>query len=145
MQGQRVAMAGRPGSISEADIRRLVESFYAEVRRDAELAPIFEAAIGPDWGPHLDLLCDFWSGVVRMSGRYKGKPLQVHRALPDLAPAHFRRWLALFRETAARTQDPAAAALFVQRAERIAATLQQGVFGPRANVPDEEETRPCNG
>ena len=31
--------------------------------------------------------------------------------------------------TAAETQSPAAAALFVQRAERIAATLRQGIFG----------------
>ena len=129
MQGKRTAVIEPQGAVSEADIRRQVESFYAEVRRDPELAPLFEAAIGPDWGPHLDLMCDFWSGVMRMSGRYKGKPLQAHRALPGLTPAHFQRWLGLFRATAARTQHPADAAIFVQRAERIAATLQQGVFG----------------
>ena len=115
--------------VSEADIRRMVEAFYAKVRRDPLLAPVFESAIGPDWGPHLQVMTDFWSGVLRMTGRYKGKPLQVHRALPDLRPAHFDRWLALFRLTAAETQAPAAAALFVQRAERIAATLRQGIFG----------------
>ncbi len=115
--------------VTEADIRRMVEAFYAKVRRDPVLAPVFEAAIGPDWEGHLQVMVDFWSSVLRMTGRYKGKPLQVHRALPDLKPAHFDRWLGHFRVTAAETQTPAAAALFVQRAERIAATLQQGIFG----------------
>ncbi|MDJ0943816.1 MAG: group III truncated hemoglobin [Kiloniellales bacterium] len=120
--------AGQDGIVSEADIRRQVETFYARVRRDPELAPVFEAAIGPDWGAHLDVMTDFWSGVLRMTGRYKGKPLQVHRALPDLKPAHFERWLDLFRATAVETQGPVAAAVFVWRAERIAATLRRGVL-----------------
>ena len=145
MKDRRTAAIEARSGVSEADIRRQVESFYAEVRRDPELAPLFEAAIGPDWSPHLDLMCDFWSGVMRMSGRYKGKPLQAHRALPGLTPAHFQRWLGLFRATAARTQSPTAAALFVQRAERIAATLQQGVFGRSPAAAVQQEARRCNG
>ena len=131
--------------VTEADIRRMVETFYDKVRRDPVLAPVFEAAIGPDWGPHLRLMSDFWSGVLRMTGRYKGKPLQVHRALPDLRPAHFDRWLALFRLTAAETQAPVAAALFVQRAERIAATLRQGIFGHGPRLPGVVGTREATG
>ena len=131
--------------VTEADIRRMVETFYHKVRRDPVLAPVFKAAIGPDWGPHLRLMSDFWSGVLRMTGRYKGKPLQVHRALPDLRPAHFDRWLALFRLTATETLAPAAAALFVQRAERIAATLRQGIFGRGPGLPGAAATREATG
>ncbi len=131
--------------VTEADIRRMVETFYDKVRRDPVLAPVFEAAIGPDWGLHLRHMSDFWSGVLRMTGRYKGKPLQVHRALPDLRPAHFDRWLALFRLTATETLAPAAAALFVQRAERIAATLRQGIFGRGPGLPGTVATREATG
>ena len=36
--------------ISEDGIRRLVDEFYARVRADTELAPIFYRAIPGDWG-----------------------------------------------------------------------------------------------
>ncbi len=39
--------------ISEDGIRRLVDEFYARVRADTELAPIFNRAIPGDWGLHL--------------------------------------------------------------------------------------------
>jgi hemoglobin len=35
--------------ISEDGIRRLVDEFYARVRADTELAPIFNRAIPGDW------------------------------------------------------------------------------------------------
>ena len=38
--------------ITEAMIERLVRGFYARVRTDAVLAPIFDARIR-DWEPHL--------------------------------------------------------------------------------------------
>ena len=36
--------------MSEDGIRRLVDEFYARVRVDTELAPIFKRAIPGDWG-----------------------------------------------------------------------------------------------
>ena len=39
-------------NISEAMIRKLVEAFYAKVRTDAVLGPVFEAKIH-DWNEHL--------------------------------------------------------------------------------------------
>ena len=52
-------IAERTG-ITEAMIERLVRGFYAKVRTDALLAPIFEARIR-DWEPHLAQMCAFWS------------------------------------------------------------------------------------
>ena len=41
-------------------IERLVRGFYAKVRTDAVLGPIFEARIR-DWEPHLEQMFAFWS------------------------------------------------------------------------------------
>jgi hemoglobin len=113
--------------ISEAMIERLVRGFYAKVRSDAVLAPVFEPRIA-DWEPHLKRMCAFWSSVALMSGRYHGTPMAKHMPLPVDA-AHFDRWLALFEETANEICPPAAAVHFVELARRIAASLELGVAG----------------
>ena len=126
--------------ITEAMIARLVHAFYANIRNDSVLGPIFEHAIGEDWNPHLAKMCDFWSSVVLMSGRYKGTPRAVHAALEDLQgemrSAHFARWLDLFRETAGVLCSPGAAALFINRAEMIAQSLQLGIAVARGEIPN---------
>ena len=60
--------------ITEAMIKRLVRGFYAKVRADAVLAPVFDARIR-DWEPHLAQMCAFWSSVALMTGRYHGTPI----------------------------------------------------------------------
>ena len=113
--------------ITEAMIERLVRGFYARVRSDAVLAPIFEARIS-DWEPHLAQMCAFWSSVALMSGRYHGTPMVKHMPLPVDA-GHFDRWLELFEATANDICPPLAAAHFVERAQRIAASLELGIAG----------------
>jgi truncated hemoglobin YjbI len=85
-------------AIDEAMIERLVRGFYARIRDDAVLGPIFAAKID-DWEPHLQKMCAFWSSVALMSGRYHGQPMAKHLPLP-IDARHFDRWLALFNETA---------------------------------------------
>lgn len=115
--------------ISEATIVRLVDAFYARVRRDPVLAPVFERAIAEQgWPAHLRKMYDFWSSVMLTSGRYKGNPLAVHAALSGIEPAMFERWLALFGETAGEVFEPALAAAFRLKARRIAESLQLGLF-----------------
>src|SRR3954451_19051752 len=113
--------------IDDAMIERLVHGFYAKVRADAVLGPIFEARIR-DWAPHLAQMCAFWSSVALMSGRYHGSPMVKHLPLPVDA-GHFDRWLALFEATAREICPPAAEAHFVERARRIAASLELGIAG----------------
>ncbi len=113
--------------ITEPLIERLVRGFYAKVRADAVLAPIFDARIG-DWEPHLERMCAFWSSVALMSGRYHGTPMVKHMPLPVDAD-HFDRWLALFEETAREVCPPPAATHFVELARRIAASLELGIAG----------------
>jgi hemoglobin len=113
--------------ITEAMIERLVRGFYAKIRQDAVLAPIFEARI-QDWEPHLEQMFAFWSSVALMSGRYHGSPMAKHMPLPVDA-GHFDRWLALFEETAREICPPEAAAHFVERARQIAGSLELGLAG----------------
>jgi hemoglobin len=113
--------------ITEAMIERLVRSFYDKVRADPVLAPIFEARIG-DWEPHLAQMCAFWSSVALMTGRYHGTPMAKHLSLPVDA-GHFDRWLELFEQTAREICPPEAEAHFVERARRIASSLELGIAG----------------
>lgn len=125
-----------PSVTDEAEIERLVRAFYARVRADTELGPIFERVIGEDWEPHLARMCDFWSSVMLMSGRYKGQPMLAHMRLKAVRREHFDCWLALFRETAAEVCAPPVAEAFMERAARIAESLRMGMFfNPAAHDP----------
>ena len=114
--------------ITEDLIHELVHAFYSRVRADEQLGPIFNHAIGDNWDPHLEKMCTFWSSVMRMTGRYKGKPMIAHVRQKTIRPAHFSHWLDLFAETAQDVCGAEVGALFVERAERIAESLQLGMF-----------------
>ena len=120
------AIVQRTG-IDEAMIDRLVHAFYERVRGDPLLGPIFNERI-EDWGPHLKRMCAFWSSVALMSGRYRGQPMEKHLPLP-IEARHFDRWLELFEETAHRICPASAADHFVERARRIAESLELGDAG----------------
>lgn len=119
--------------LDEDILRDLVHSFYAKVRRDTVLGPIFAARIS-DWDPHLERMVAFWSSVALMTGRYHGRPVPAHTPLP-IHGAHFERWLGLFRETAREVCSPAGAAHVIERAERIARSLHIAVTEAQA-APD---------
>lgn len=126
---------GAEAGVTEDMIRSLVHAFYARVRMDPELGPIFEHALAGAWDEHLAKLCDFWSSVTLGTGRFQGRPMQVHAALGGIGSAHFERWLELFAETACETCPPAAATLFVARARMIAESLQLGLAFGRGELP----------
>ena len=125
------------GRIDEAGLERLVHAFYARVREDTELGPIFNSAIA-DWPEHLDKLTAFWSSVMLTSGRYKGRPVPAHLKHRDrITPELFQRWLGLWREVTAESLPPAAAAALQEKAARIAESLQAGLwFRPRRRPPE---------
>jgi hemoglobin len=115
-------------SVTEEMIAELVHGFYAKIRKDEILGPIFQRVIGEDWGPHLAKMCDFWSSVMLMSGRYHGAPMVAHMRQKAIRPEHFQRWLAMFAETAHEIVPPELAPLFVSRAQNIARSLQMGMY-----------------
>ena len=113
--------------IDEAMIDRLVRSFYVRVRDDALIGPVFDARI-VDWEPHLQRMGAFWSSVALMTGRYHGQPMQKHLPLP-VDGRHFDRWLTLFEVTAREVCPSKAADHFIERARRIAESLELGISG----------------
>jgi hemoglobin len=118
--------------IDEIMIDRLVREFYARARPDPLLGPVFEAAV-EDWEAHFARMCDFWSSVALMSGRYHGTPMVKHAPLP-IDTAHFNRWLELFAATAREVCPPVAAAHFIDRARRIADSLELGIAAQRGEI-----------
>ena len=135
VQSARLQLSpGHPVGVTKEMISTLVHAFYDRIRTDPVLGPVFGRAIA-DWDPHLAKMCDFWSSVMLMSGRYHGTPMQVHAALAEIQLEHFPRWLALFGETAREVCPPEAAALFVDRAGRIAESLRTGIAIARGAPP----------
>jgi hemoglobin len=118
--------------IDTAMIERLVRGFYGRARHDPLLGPVFESQVR-DWEAHLAKMCDFWSSVALMSGRYHGQPMVAHLPLPVDTP-HFDRWLELFGETAQEVCPPAAAAHFIARAHRIADSLELGIAMQKGEI-----------
>jgi hemoglobin len=131
---RRRAAPGADVGVDEAMIRALVSAFYARVRQDPELGPIFEREVA-DWDAHLAKLCDFWSSVLLMTGRFDGRPMAAHARAGDIGPAHFARWLALFEVTARAVWPAQAADLAVAKARQIGDSLQLGIAASRGELP----------
>ena len=123
--------------ITEESIGLLIDRFYTAIRLDPVLANVFNAAIADEkWPEHLRKMRSFWSSVMLGSGRYSGNPVSVHRGVAGLERPMFAHWLALFETTAAELFAPAQAALFVDKAHRIAGSLQIAVFHRLGAPPD---------
>jgi hemoglobin len=130
--GRSIPIVSPAEGVSDDLIRQLVETFYDRVIRDPELGPIFHKALSGRWSQHLALMVDFWSSIALRTGRYQGKPQAAHFGLP-LTPELFARWLSLFDKTAQDICEPDVADFFVDRARRIAESLQIGLgIGPKA-------------
>lgn len=80
------------------DVKLLVNTFYGKVRRDDQLADIFNNAIQNRWPEHLEKMYCFWQTVLLGDHTYYGSPFAPHAKLP-IQPKHFERWLSLFNTT----------------------------------------------
>src|SRR3546814_17804727 len=108
--------------IDEQELERLVALFYARVRADEELGPIFNDAID-DWPEHLAKIVVFCSSVVLTSGRYKGNPMAAHLKHRDrITPALFHLWLGLWNMTKSVVMPP--------KADRKSVVKGESVDGP---------------
>jgi hemoglobin len=103
-------------SLNEPGIAALVHRFYARVRSDTLLGPVFNQAIGENWPEHLATVTDFWTSILLASGRYKGNPMMAHLAIPQMDQEHYSRWIELWQETTAETFAPEISAALVAKA-----------------------------
>lgn len=115
--------------IDERFVSELVDTFYHRVRQHKTLGPIFAAEI-EDWDEHLPKMKDFWSSVAMSTGRYAGKPVPVHQKLSGVSKDDFALWLGLFEQTLTDiAPSPEVVPYFMDRAHRIARSLQLAMFG----------------
>lgn len=142
-EGPRLHPTGRliPPGLDDAMVTAVVERFYGRARQDEVIGPVFNRVIpDADWPAHLKTIADFWSSMLLGSGRYYGRPMPKHIAIPELSDMHFVRWLALFRETVEELCPPDVAALFVERAERIGYNFRLRIAQYRGE--DLQQVRP---
>jgi hemoglobin len=87
------------------DIESLVHMFYAKIRQDGLLGPIFNGHISEEaWPVHLKKLADFWETNLLGVHKFKGSPSQKHTMVDKnlqytVEQKHFDRWLHLWFET----------------------------------------------
>lgn len=79
------------------DIKLLVDSFYAKVRQDELIGPIFDEHIQDRWPEHLEKMYTFWETVLLGNHTYYGSPFPPHAKLP-VEKEHFERWLSIFMQ-----------------------------------------------
>ncbi|MFK7741445.1 MAG: group III truncated hemoglobin [Planctomycetota bacterium] len=118
--------------LRDEHIETLVHRFYERVAQDELLAPVFASRIeAEEWPPHLEKMVRFWSTILRGTGttgdpqHYNGNPMIVHHGLAGITPAHFARWLELFREVADEHLPRVLANSILHRAVRMGANLQK--------------------
>jgi hemoglobin len=80
------------------DIKLLVDTFYAKVRKDSLIGPIFADVAKVNWDEHLPKLYNFWADLLLGEDTYRGRPFPPHMKL-NLIPSHFEQWLRLFVAT----------------------------------------------
>jgi hemoglobin len=115
--------------ITNASILQMVDRFYARVREDAVLSPIFENSLAGKWDEHMPRMYAFWTKILLGSGDFQSNVFGKHMAIAGIEREHFVRWLALFKMTAIEVFGIDDARVPIQVAERIAGSLQLGYFG----------------
>lgn len=83
------------------DIRDLVETFYKSALADPLIGPVFTAAKF-DLEQHIPIMVSFWETILFDVITYQGNPMLKHmelnRSVP-LQPAHFERWMEIWKAT----------------------------------------------
>ena len=90
---------------SREDISKLVHTFYAKVRKNELLGPIFKNHILEEqWPEHHEKLTDFWEtnlfGITKFKGNPSMKHINVDKNMNhSITQNHFGTWLQLWFET----------------------------------------------
>lgn len=117
------------------DISVLVRTFYAKIRKDAVLGPIFNTSI-TDWEDHLELLTDFWETQLFLKRKYHGNPVTAHQGVDEkmnhsITSEHFGLWLNLWFETIDELFTGEVAWIAKNRAQKMSTMLFMEIYGHR--------------
>lgn len=118
------------------DVSLLVNTFYAKVRKDELLGPIFNRII-TDWPTHLELLTDFWETNLLYKRKYFGNPMHAHVEVDQksgntINEMHFGVWINLWLETLNELFEGEIAQIAINRARNMGTFLHLNIFNSRA-------------
>lgn len=118
----------RAAGLTEPLIRHVIDAFYAKVRRDAALGPVFDAIIKDHWPAHIERICAFWLTATRLGSGYEGRAfMPAHLRHVSIRPELLPQWLVLFRQTARDLCPRPAADVLIDIAERMAESIRIGL------------------
>lgn len=117
------------------DIEALVNQFYAKVRVDDLIGPIFNEIAKVNWDTHTKKIHNFWETLLFDADNYEGRPFPPHIPL-GLKPEHFRRWLELFFATTDESYEGQKADEIKMRALNIGRNFQINLDALKAKGVD---------
>ncbi len=130
--------------ITQDQIAQVVAAFYAQVRVDPTLGPVFAAHV-TDWPAHEAKIERFWRNAILSERVYDGNPMAVHMAAHEVKGGHFDIWLTLFDRVVTAELPHGVATRWSHLAHRIGRGLRMGVEDLRSpsGVPSLHQGCPC--
>ena len=123
--------------ITAEQIDLVTARFYAKVRKDPTLGPIFDGHID-NWPEHEAKIAGFWRNAIMFERSYDGNPMRAHMQAGDVRADHFDGWLALFDGVLEATLPAESAAAWSILVHRIGRGLRMGIQDvqkPAGDVP----------
>lgn len=91
---------------NRGDVSKLVETFYAKIKEDQRLGPIFNKRLTSEdiWEQHLVKLTDFWETNLFQVIKFEGNPMKAHQETDkavdySINQEDFYQWLMLWNST----------------------------------------------
>ncbi|ASJ22447.1 group III truncated hemoglobin [Brachyspira hampsonii] len=117
--------------INSEGIEKLMDIFYARIRTNEQLGPIFNGAVGIDdasWERHKEKIAKFWKTMLLNERLYMGNPVQPHINLLPFDIKLFDVWLDLFKECLNEVFEEKAANKYYEVAENIGRNFKAVLF-----------------
>ena len=117
------------------DVSKLVHSFYAKIRKDAEIGHFFNDTI-KDWNEHLEKLTDFWQMNLFGGKNYHGNPIEIHNEVDKkfdgiISSHEFGIWLNHWFQTIDELFEGENADTLKRRARKMSTMLFMNMFQSR--------------
>jgi hemoglobin len=103
-------------------ISNLLRHFYAHVRQDPLIGPVFNAQI-KDWKEHLDIIASFWETLIGGPRTY-ARPMPMRHVPLRLREEHFERWLFIWQANCWAQLPPYVAREMIDLAHHIGGKLR---------------------
>ena len=120
---------------SRKEVNELVNTFYATIRKDEMLGPIFNKMLPTDeiWFEHLEKLTDFWETNLFAVIKFKGNPMAAHQKVDKtfdykITQDHFYQWLKLWNKTVDSLFVGERAEMAKERARRMSTHLHVNMW-----------------